>query len=182
MSTAQCDYFGSVSAVLTSGCAALGRYCLKFARALARPTAVFGPVLRPPCHLQRALPGSLSARQGFPSRRRRAPQKRRSRTRKARPHASWRCRSSAKVQPNLFARARVGSASRTLCKAACISALLVIAILPDRSRVKGQGPIRRWTVTSGAGSGWQARRCAACPLGQPLLFRVLVRAKLATCA
>lgn len=47
----------------------LGRLAVTF----AFPSAVRGPVEQPPCHLQRRLPGTLSAVQGFPSRRRLPP-------------------------------------------------------------------------------------------------------------
>jgi hypothetical protein len=39
--------------------------CFKFARALALPSAVFGPVLNPPCSLHRPFANALM-RQGFP--------------------------------------------------------------------------------------------------------------------
>jgi hypothetical protein len=46
----------------------------KFAATFALPSTVRGPVEQPPCHLHRFLPGTLRAWQGWPSRRRRAPQ------------------------------------------------------------------------------------------------------------
>lgn len=42
------------------------RYWCRFASARALPSGVRGPVLHPPCHLHRRLPGSAFARQGCP--------------------------------------------------------------------------------------------------------------------
>jgi hypothetical protein len=47
-------------------CAAHFRYCRRFASAFCRPASVRGPVLRPPCHLQRFRPGILIVWQGVP--------------------------------------------------------------------------------------------------------------------
>jgi hypothetical protein len=50
----------------------------RFADTFALPSTVRGPVEHPPCHLQRRLPGTLRASQGWPSRRRLALQATRS--------------------------------------------------------------------------------------------------------
>lgn len=145
-------------------CAA-ARYWRRFSRARTLPAAVRGPVLRPPCHLQRVLPGSLRAWQGLPSRRRRAPHERRSRMCIAHSQSRlWR-RKSASDHPNLFARAREGGPSRAIRIAVFIWILLVMESLrkPEWSslwRRQGCLHLDRKPKTD--------RPMPVCPRGRPL--------------
>ena len=113
--------------------------CRRLASERALPSNVLGPVLRPPCHLQRLFPGSLRAWHGFPSRRRRAPQGLRSSTRSAHSQSRPRRRNSVCVHPNLFMRARVGAPACVMYRAFFNWALLVIEHFREFSGVKPAG-------------------------------------------
>ena len=82
--------------------------CLRFRRAFLRPSGVFGPVLSPPCHLQRGRPGAHIALQGRPSERRFAPQRLRTKILMAHSYIFNLFLYSALLQPKSFARAGEG--------------------------------------------------------------------------
>lgn len=103
--------------------------CLRFRSALFRPSGVFGPVLSPPCHLQRGRPGAHIALQGRPSDRRFAPQRFRTIILIAHSYIFNFFLYSALLQPKSFARAGEGQPSFAIRSASALVALLGIRFL-----------------------------------------------------